>query len=265
MSHTTASAADPGLKGTLVVAESGYGGDSDNDFDEPVEKPKPKRRKESTPALTPEQIEEDLGKATHRKLAIELPAEATSYNVMLRPMETKGSSVICPDKGGGKQNKICSQAYAEYLFDVTKPGVYYLYVETLGPNINDNSLWVGAPMMDSSTFTNCPDVKAGALVPHKHVKSKKWLCCPKYLASNAKKGQGAFYCECCISSIGPYGKDLGCILDLEVDANPHWNMLPREIKVASTSEPFPIRLYAREDGTAITRVMLSASPALKSI
>ncbi|GBG26956.1 Hypothetical Protein FCC1311_031792 [Hondaea fermentalgiana] len=226
----------------------------------------PKRRKRAAPAgPSPEEFQEDLAKATSRKLALDKPAAATDYNVMLRPLEVKGKTVICPDKGGGKANKVCSMAYVEYLFDIASPGVYYLYVETLGPNINDNSLWVGAPSLPSSSFTECPRNKAGPLIPHKHIKSKKWLCCPKYLEANAKKGQGAFYCECCSSTIGPFGKDLGCILDLEVDANPHWNMLPREFSVTSTSEPFPIRLYAREDGTAITRVLLTKDPALKSI
>jgi len=241
-----------------------YNGD---DEEAKVEKPVPKKKKTSEVGPTAAQFEEDLRKVSGKILEVEKPALAYDYNVMLRPLVQRSSdkSVVCPDKGGGKYNKVCSKAYAEYHFNIPSPGTYYVYVETVAPNINDNSLWVGSPDVDQSTFGECPGTKAGPLVPSKHVKSKKWLCCPKYLESNRKKGQGLFYCECCTTTIGPKGNDMGCILDLEVDSKPHWNMAPREFVVKETTSPLRIRLYAREDGTAFTRVLVSSNPALKTI
>jgi len=267
----------------FVMARFGGNGDSDDskptfgedevEFDAPdsvaatEEAAVAAKRKILTRGPSTEELQADLKAATGKTHPTEKPISAGDYNVLLRPMVgmPQWKSVICPDKGGGKQNKICSKAYTEYLFDVPSPGVYYVYVETIAPNINDNSLWIGAPNADPGRFMTCPSVKAGSLVPHKHVKSKRWLCCPKYLDNNAKKGQGAFYTQCCMTTLGPFAEDAGCILDLEVDSKPHWNMLPRELVVKSASEPVIIRLFAREDGTAVSRVMLSSNPTLKKI
>jgi len=207
------------------------------------------------------EIQMDLEKKTGAVNPIETSVSALSFNVIVRPMVSKLNVVWCPDTGGGKANKLCSKGFAEYVFNVPKPGVYYVYVETVAPNINDNSLWVGSPNL----LETCPANKAGGLVPHKHVKSKTWLCCPKYLANNAKKGQAPFYSDCCSSSLGPAGQDVGCVLDLEVDEKPHWNMLPRELKITNSKHQLVVKLYAREDGTAISRIFVSANPSLKSI
>ena len=50
------------------------------------------------------------------------------------------------------------------------------------------------------------------------------------------------------------------MLDLEVDSQPHWNQVPR--KFTPSGEELTIRLYAREDGTAVTRLYLSTRPEL---
>mmetsp|Transcript_5539 Transcript_5539/g.10404 ORF Transcript_5539/g.10404 Transcript_5539/m.10404 type:complete len:336 (+) Transcript_5539:136-1143(+) len=243
------------------------GGDAygdDAEFEEETTKAPTKKKKPAPKGPPLEGMEADIAAATGKVHGPEKAVPATAYNVKVRPLEVRENLVICPDKGGGSENKICSKAYAEYLFKVPSPGAYYVYVESVAPNINDNSLWIGAPSLDSSGFASCPSAKAGPLVPHKHVKSKKWLCCPKYLANNAKKGQGQFYCDCCITSIGPKQNEMGCILDLEVSTGPQWNMLPRLLKVTSTSDPLPVRLYAREDGTGFTRVLLSSDPNLSA-
>jgi len=101
----------------------------------------------------------------------------------------------------------------------------YLYVKTIAPSLNDNSLWVG--QVDNSQFTNCKtDETAGPLIPHKHVSSsKKWLCCPAYLAKNKKKGLGSFYSECCFNGLGPKADQEGCVLDLELSEEPQWLVL----------------------------------------
>lgn len=262
----------PALKGSsaLDAAEFDLSGDDadmgiDGDAVEEAAKPKPKPKPKAAIGPSRADFESDLAAATGMAHAVETPAAADAYNVMLRPMVLQGKMVICPDKGGGKFNKICSKAYAEYLFTVPRAGTYYVYVEAVAPNINDNSLWVGAPDLDTASYTACPAAKAGNLVPHKHVKAKKWLCCPKYLDANARKGNAAFYCQCCIDNIGPFGEDLGCVLDLEVDSKPHWNLMPRALKVTATDKPVAVRLYAREDGTGVTRIMLSSNPALKTI
>lgn len=88
--------------------------------------------------------------------------------------------------------------YIEFNFAVSEGTAYYLYVEAVGPTIMDNSLWVGTTDDNDIDFMKCESKqKAGPLVPHKHVSKSKWLCCPKYLAKNAKKGQGDFYTQCC--------------------------------------------------------------------
>lgn len=238
---------------------------SDDIYDEVKETLPPKKNRKNTFDVSASDLENDLKSVTGLKHKVEKSVQADKYNVKLRPIEVKNNrQLICPDKGGGSNNKVCSKAYAEYLFQIPKPGSYYVYVETVAPNIMDNSLWVGAPGLDQADYAKCPTIKAGPLMPHKHVKNKKWLCCPKYLAANAKKNQGKFYCDCCISTIGPTGQDIGCILDLEVSKTPQWNMLPRALNVKSITNPLAVRIYAREDGSAWTRILLSSNPSLSA-
>jgi hypothetical protein len=256
-----------GAEGGEGAAESAGGAAyGDEDGEDEQDKPKKRRKDKKEPEGGPSasELAADAAATTGLTHASDKAVQAKKFNAKLRGLVGgEGGALICPDKGGGNNNKACSKSYAEYLFKVPAPGSYYVYVETVAPNINDNSLWVGMPGLDRTAFATCPQgVKAGPLVPHKHVSAKKWLCCPKYLASNAKKNQGRFYCDCCTDSIGPSGTDLGCILDLEVSTSPQWNMLPRELKITSAKEPVAVRLYAREDGSAFTRVLLSGNPAL---
>ena len=192
-------------------------------------------------------------------------------NIVSASARGKYSFLICPDAGGKDANKECSRGFMEYRFNIEKAGTYWLYVQTYCTNIYDNSLWV-SPALDENgervesamaSFESCDGKqKAGSLVPHKHVSRKKLLCCPAYLAKNLKKKMAPFYTNCCYDRIGPEGNEMGCVLDLEVGTAPTWNMLPRPYQLPMGQ--FSMRLYAREDGTAVMAAALSANPKLKS-
>lgn len=190
-----------------------------------------------------------------------VPASAFS-GPLKKPLELgeNEASVVCPERGG--KNAPCSKSKAEYRFLIKESNEYYLYVEVIAPDLNANSLWVGVDQ-DFESFSKCDDAAlAGPLTPHKHVTSSgKWLCCPAYLGKNKKKGLAAFYSDCCYNGLGKGGDESGCVLDLEVDTQPKWNQLPRVIKVdvddPKQGKVITVRLYAREDGTAWTRLALS--------
>eukprot|EP00924_Labyrinthula_sp_SR-Ha-C_P010045 maker-scaffold_40-snap-gene-0.1-mRNA-1 protein AED:0.00 eAED:0.00 QI:66/1/1/1/1/1/2/691/299 len=168
----------------------------------------------------------------------------------------------CPNVDGGGKNKQCSKGFSTYVFKVKPNTEYFLYVETVAPNIWDNSLWIGTNG-DQTIFKTCPRKRAVPLVPHKHLKWKRWDCCPKYLNKNKAKGKDEFYYGCCFDKLGPNGNEEGCMLDLEVNSKPQWNMMPRIFKTRSKQTELNVNLYAREDGTSISRIFLSKQSNLK--
>lgn len=192
-------------------------------------------------------------------LSTESMESSLSYSGLVEPMKEFSSGVECPNMDGGGKNKQCSKGYSEYVFSVVVGKKYYLYIETVAPTIWDNSLWVGVSNADSGKFESCPKIPVveETLVPHKHVKNNRFLCCPKYLTKNEKKGKDSFYFGCCYEALGPDKKDKGCVLDLEVGEEPLWNMLPRQI--VAESNLLGVKLFAREDGVGITRLFLSST------
>jgi len=242
--------------GSTVSSNSSVGsysdGYADDDAEEIVVTELPKKKKKEKKIEVP----------PLKKVILETDEliSASKFSRLVKPMEIRHNNLaICPNIGGGGKNRQCSKGYLEYYFKVEPGTDYYIYVETIGPNINDNSLWVGTDANQKKFLSCSSKTKAGQLVPHKHVKAGKWLCCPKYLAKNQKGGQGDFYYECCFSKLGPKGDETGCILDLEVDSKPHWNMLPRIL--TPESNEMMIKIYAREDGTAVTSLFVSTNPA----
>lgn len=187
---------------------------------------------------------------------------ANAYSGTLKkPVELgENDMVVCPERGG--KNTQCSKVGVEYEFRISETDDYFLYVEVIGPDLNANSLWVGVDE-EFLGFETCDEDKdAGELIPHKHKSTNgKWLCCPAYLGKNKKKGLTAFYSDCCFDGLGKKGDEKGCVLDLEVDTQPRWNQLPRVIHVevddTKIGRIVTVRLYAREDGTAWTRLALS--------
>jgi len=152
-----------------------------DEFDEPPTVEKKKKKKEKNIVIPP------LNKQV---LSPETLIPAGKYSRLVKPMEHRHDNlVICPNVGGGGKNRQCSKGYLEYYFEVEAGRDYYLYVETIGPNINDNSLWVGTDANEKNFLSCSSKTKAGPLVPKKHIKSSKWLCCPKYLAKNNRNGK----------------------------------------------------------------------------
>ena len=139
-------------------------------------------------------------------------------------------------------------------------------MQVTAPGLNDNSLWVGlVEGAEQDAFDACKTPSgesAGPLIPHKHVSSKKFLCCPAYLAKNKKKGLAGFYSDCCYSGLGKDGNEVGCVLDLEVDEKLRWNELPRTIRTTKSNAVVSIRIYAREDGTSWGGLVLSGKSTL---
>jgi len=199
-----------------------------------------------------------------------VPADRTAF-ALAKPLEAHpkyAGGVWCPEKGGGTRNQACSKVSAEYRIRVTTPGKYFLYVEAVAPTIMDNSLWIGRGDVQEGEdelreFAECSSTTlAGPLIPHKHVSSKKkFLCCPAYLAKNAKKGMSAFYSSCCFNGLGPRADETGCAMDLEISDAPRWNQAPRVFSVKDTSRPVLVRVYAREDGTVWTGLVLTRKQA----
>lgn len=165
------------------------------------------------------------------------------------------------------KNTQCGKVSAEYRFKAKEPGDYFLYVQVTAPGLNDNSLWIGLVSgADQDAFDECknpPGEESGPLIPHKHLtSSKKFLCCPAYLAKNKKKGLAGFYSDCCYQGLGKESNERGCVLDLEVDENLRWNELPRTFRTKEKNEIVTVRIYAREDGTSWAGVVLSRKSTL---
>lgn len=186
-----------------------------------------------------------------------------------KPLELVGSSeVSCPERGG--KNTQCGKVFAEYRFEGATPGSdYYLYIQVKAPSLNDNSLWVSQVDAPSAFYKDsaCSGATTmGDLVPHKHRSSDNaLLCCPKYLAKNGKKGLVGFYSDCCYKGLGKEpDSDTGCVLDLEVEAGPKWNQFPRPL-TPNAQGHLAVRIYAREDGTSWTALVVSSEPALTQL
>ena len=146
-------------------------------------------------------------------------------------------------------------------------GDYFLYVQVTAPGLNDNSLWIGlVEGADQDAFDECqnpPGEDSGPLIPHKHLtSSKKFLCCPAYLTKNKKKGLAGFYSDCCYSGLGKDSNEKGCVLDLEVDTQLRWNELPRAVRTSEDDKIVVVRIYAREDGTSWSGLVLSSKSTL---
>ena len=187
-------------------------------------------------------------------------------SAIVGPVEPLKGMLTCKERGG--KNKECSRGYAEYRFKVKPRTKYYLWIRGVGPDLFANSLWVGAPGHGPLNTAHChwPEgVKVPFTVPHKHrpkhgsAKGRdRVVCCPAYLGKNRKAGKDPFYFECCHGGLGPDGHEKGCVFDLEVDTEPKWQMLPRVYHVLKHhGEELAIRIYAREDGTSWTALMLS--------
>lgn len=191
-----------------------------------------------------------------------IPANKFS-SIVKKPLDVQSGTVSCPERGG--KNAPCGKVPIEYRFQVKDPGDYFLYIQVVAPSLNDNSLWVelvsGA---DEHIYEECQtNINAGPLIPHKHVASKKtFLCCPAYLAKNKKKGLASFYSDCCYGGLGKDSNEKGCVLDLEVDTQPRWNQLPRVFRVEASDTLVSVRVFAREDGTSWTGLVLSSESAL---
>jgi hypothetical protein len=202
----------------------------------------------------------------------EVLVPAASFSgILKKPLEIVEKDIVsCPERGG--KNTQCGKVSSEYRFKVAKSGDYYLYVQVIAPGLNDNSLWIGVSEDDGIDFTTYYDndqacqtpSEVGSLIPHKHLTSsgKKFLCCPAYLAKNKKKGLAGFYSDCCYMGLGKDSTEKGCVLDLEVDSNQRWNELPRVIRTTKDNQIVSVRIYAREDGTSWSGVVLSNQPAL---
>ena len=168
-------------------------------------------------------------------------------------------------KNQGK-NTQCGKVSAEYRFKVKKAGDYFLYIQVIAPGLNDNSLWIGlVDGANEAAFDECSTpsgISPGPFLPHKHLtSSKKFLCCPAYLNKNKKKGLAGFYSDCCYMGLGKEGNEKGCVLDLEVDDQARWNQLPRVIQTTDDNQVVVVRIYAREDGTSWTGLVLSSNAA----
>lgn len=212
-------------------------------------------------------------------------SSCTNAGSLKKPLKvTDEGAVTCPEQGG--KNLQCSKVYAEFTFSKLQPKTsYFLYVQTIAPTIMDNSLWISPPLAPPSSssssasvvgnleaFTAASACKSPSssgkypLVPHKHTSgsSARWLCCPAYLAKNKKKNMAPFYSDCCHPALGPGGDETGCVLDLEVSTGPQWNEFPRAFRLEK-GDSFSVRIYFREDGTAVSGVFLSSRANLATI
>ncbi len=283
------------IDGNNGYKSSGIRGNADNDLDNSDDPYGLHEEKKSKKKIKKDNNENEDGDVEKKKPKAEKPkvlpagpvhlndkiiTASTQASGLMAPFKIMNNMAICPNIGGGGKNIQCTKGYVEFRFKVNKAGIYYLYIETFAPTLLDNSLWVSPPLDPTNgnelpaddeqlkSFLQCDSKHTpGPLVPHKHItSSKKIECCPKYLAKNAKKGMSAFYSDCCYASVGPYGDGNGCVMDLEMDTvKPLWNLSPRAYVVKDPNKLLVIRLYGREDGTGVTRVLLTTNDKMKDI